>query len=82
MKWWLPGNYRQVPGEIRVEVADGSQQRLGVRVDRVPEEAERHLPFDDPSCVHDLDVIAEARRDAQVVGDENDGSPPSLGNQP
>ena len=69
------------PGEIGIEVADGSQQGLGVRVNWVPEEAERHLPFDDPSCVHNLDVIAEARRDAQVVGDENDGSPP-LGYQP
>src|SRR5579872_6449838 len=59
--------------EFPVAARRGSEQRLGVLVLGRAEHLLGRAVLDDPALAHYRDVVADLRRDAQVVGDEQHG---------
>jgi len=53
-----------------VRYGDRRKKSLGVRMDRVLEQVLGVRVFDDLSCVHDRDAIADELDDAEIMGDE------------
>ena len=60
-------------GLVHAELGHAAQQAHGVGVARVGEDVARRAFFDQAPGVEHADALAEARHQAQVVGDQQDG---------